>query len=784
MDVGELSASADTDLHWLLQARPRSDDLLISLYSQQPSERIFDALCAPSDRDFMLQTALEHPDWCAPFLKLGWYFYKHGSHRSTQYKSSMVYLLLAKRRMRTQPITLQVISSFDALLEKVATYTEWGLVCTEEEVSAFKDANIPSVFVKELLLAEPMSISLSEGYTPQLQLDSRARMVCPMNASDPQGKLSFTKLPRFFQWVLPFRLAVMSTPRNAQDIKTLASAPLSFGRVVTLTEEEPLPSEWFEGLPIENIFLPVPNYKAPMKDQVDQFIDIVSAGHRTLVHCGGGKGRAGTFIACYLAACGFTQARQEFPVYNASEVISIIRHFRPRSIETEEQEHFTEAYIGSLWKRKARQELHSSIEEPNLGLTISGKLDKSVRLVILCGLQGSGKSSFSRHMKDALGFTIISQDDMGTKSACEAGLAFAMRKNERVTVDKCNPSVDSRKQLLEIAFRPKNALCVFFDYSVDLCIQQADARVDHPTIPKGRASIPVRSTAKSLVLPTLEEGFTCIATVRSIRAARDLLSRLRKYSEPMKCDDPPDKSVEQVFVKFPRTWHLFNLGSATRDDLIMNETELCGFLSMKDPNIHIVLQEKIDGANLGITLDAQTRAFLVQNRSHYANSKSHTQFKKLDLWLQNHQTDLWNVLTCNNMLPPGQLVLFGEWVFAKHSIHYTKLPDFFVAFDVYDTVQEQFYSSSRLRNLLETTSLFMIQEFQVDCPLSKEAFERLVCTHSAYYDGMVEGVYVRRETDMWTVDRAKVVRPNFLCGNEHWSRGQITMNQLGRNQVE
>ncbi|KAI5058984.1 hypothetical protein GOP47_0025303 [Adiantum capillus-veneris] len=32
----------------------------------------------------------------------------------------------------------------------------------------------------------------------------------------------------------------MSTPRNSQDIKTLASAPLSFGRVVTLIEEEPL----------------------------------------------------------------------------------------------------------------------------------------------------------------------------------------------------------------------------------------------------------------------------------------------------------------------------------------------------------------------------------------------------------------------------------------------------------------------------------------------------------------------------------------------------------------
>ncbi|MCO5608994.1 hypothetical protein L7F22_063214 [Adiantum nelumboides] len=500
MAMAEVGASAQSrDL--LLHSRTRSDDVLISLYSEQPSERIFDALCSPSDRNLMLQTALEHSDWCAPFLKLGWYYYKHGSHRSTHYKSSMVYLLLAQRRMQTRALSSKVISSFHALLEKVSAHTEWGLVCTEEEVNAFMDANIPAVFVKELLQAEPMSIVLSESYTPQLQLDSRVRMVSPIAVSDPEGKILFTKLPRFFRWVLPFRLAVMSTPRDAQDIKTLASAPFSCSRIVTLTEEEPLPSEWFKGLPVENIFLLVPNYKAPLKDQVDQFIDIVTEGHVTLLHCGGGKGRAGTFIACYLVTCGFTQLRHQIPVYSASEVITTVRHFRPGSIETQEQERFIEAYIGSLWKQKTFQEPHSLIEEPDTSLVINGKLDKSVRLIILCGLQGSGKSSFSRFMKDELGFTIISQDDMGTKSSCEAALAFAMRKDERVVVDKCNSTVESRKLLLEIAFRPKNALCIHFDYPVDLCIQRADVRVDHPTIPKGRASIPIRSMAKSLVVP-------------------------------------------------------------------------------------------------------------------------------------------------------------------------------------------------------------------------------------------------------------------------------------------
>ncbi|KAI5064333.1 hypothetical protein GOP47_0021003 [Adiantum capillus-veneris] len=182
-------------------------------------------------------------------------------------------------------------------------------------------------------------------------------------------------------------------------------------------------------------------------------------------------------------------------------------------------------------------------------------------------------------------------------------------------------------------------------------------------------------------------------------------------SRPVHSLSEPDKFTKEGFVKFPRTGHLYDLGRATRDDLIMNKAELCTFLDTEDRNISIVVQEKIDGANMGITVD-ETLAFRVQNRSHYVNSRSHAQFKELDLWLQTHEADLWGVLTCNDTLQPGELVLFGEWVFAKHSIHYTKLPDFFLAFDLYDTRQDKFYSSSRLRDILKTTSLHVIHEIQ------------------------------------------------------------------------
>jgi hypothetical protein len=53
-----------------------------------------------------------------------------------------------------------------------------------------------------------------------------------------------------------------------------------------------------------------------------------------------------------------------------------------------------------------------------------------------------------------------------------------------------------------------------------------------------------------------------------------------------------------------------------------------------------------------------------------------SQWKTLDLWKQQHQAALYSFLTPN-------LILFGEWCYSKHSIHYTKLPDYFLAFDMY-----------------------------------------------------------------------------------------------------
>ena len=55
------------------------------------------------------------------------------------------------------------------------------------------------------------------------------------------------------------------------------------------------------------------------------------------------------------------------------------------------------------------------------------------------------------------------------------------------------------------------------------------------------------------------------------------------------------------FHKFPRTPHIYNLGSATRADLLLDKTDADIFLTNE-----ITIEEKIDGANLGLRMTAKS----------------------------------------------------------------------------------------------------------------------------------------------------------------------------------
>ncbi len=103
-------------------------------------------------------------------------------------------------------------------------------------------------------------------------------------------------------------------------------------RVLVSVTEGPLPPERVAAFGITPLHIPVVDRTAPTQGQLEDFIARASAaianGEAVGVHCLGGKGRTGTFLAAYEVHQGA----------NLTDAIARIRKLRPDSIETAEQE--------------------------------------------------------------------------------------------------------------------------------------------------------------------------------------------------------------------------------------------------------------------------------------------------------------------------------------------------------------------------------------------------------------------------------------------------------------
>jgi atypical dual specificity phosphatase len=255
----------------------------------------------------------------------------------------------------------------------------------------------------------------------------------------------------------------------------------------------------------------------------------------------------------------------------------------------------------------------------------------------------------------------------------------------------------------------------------------------------------------------LKDGFKTIVVIRSFEAAQALVASL----------SPPIG-----IFKFPRTPHLLDLGAATDDDVRVDLGSLNAFQG------HVVITEKIDGANMGLSLSNDRTQIVIQNRSHYVNSASHEQFKKLGLWIERHKEELIKLLDKDPYFPE-RYTLFGEWMYATHSIPYTELPDYFIAYDFYDRSTKRWMDTKTLKRMLEPTSIHSVPVVaERDHIPSDVELREMVQKPSAFYDGRIEGVYVKIERDSSVVYRAKVVRSDFIAGNEHWTRGGVRANGI------
>lgn len=233
---------------------------------------------------------------------------------------------------------------------------------------------------------------------------------------------------------------------------------------------------------------------------------------------------------------------------------------------------------------------------------------------------------------------------------------------------------------------------------------------------------------------------------------------------------------EDVIIKYPRTPHLrgSRLQSGDEDLSQRPYSELAGR--------YVVLEEKIDGANSAISFseDGELR---LQSRGHFlTGGYRERHYDLLKQWAAVQQNRLYKVLGC-------RYIMYGEWMYAKHSIYYDMLPHYFMEFDVLDRETGKFLDTPSRHKLLESLPVFHVPVLASGIFKSMDEILKYLGDSLYISDNHInhlredavrlgldadqicretdaartmEGIYVKVEENGEVVDRMKYVRASFL----------------------
>jgi atypical dual specificity phosphatase len=232
--------------------------------------------------------------------------------------------------------------------------------------------------------------------------------------------------------------------------------------------------------------------------------------------------------------------------------------------------------------------------------------------------------------------------------------------------------------------------------------------------------------------------------------------------------------IAERFPAFPRTAHLPFCPQAQRDDLIAKEAEAQVIFAQP-----VCVEEKLDGANAGIVFLGDE--LFIRNRDHIlrkgfdAKTPAKKQFAALWTWAYDH-ADHFEQLAVRS---GRTLSVYGEWLYAKHTIHYDRLSALFIPFDLYDPDTRSFLDPRISRQLLADSG-FEIPPLLHEGPVpSYEFLAEYLQRASAFADTLREGVYLKVGDGSQVTHRFKMVRTGFGQPPD-WNRQKLIRNQRGR----
>jgi len=207
--------------------------------------------------------------------------------------------------------------------------------------------------------------------------------------------------------------------------------------------------------------------------------------------------------------------------------------------------------------------------------------------------------------------------------------------------------------------------------------------------------------------------------------------------------------------------------------IVVPEIDVRGkfFLSNKEVQLllagDVIVEEKMDGANTGII--RHKRGFHLQKRGSLMEQGEHEQFGFFYNWAYRQNYELVMSIPMNH-------IVYGELLYATHTLYYDKLPNYFLVFDVWTGQKWMDYDQ---RNEFCTKFGFHQVPFITKGSFGVSDLFSLISDKSAYGEKS-EGIVIKRYRKNEYL-RGKIVKAEFikhLDENDHWMKYSVKRNKL------
>jgi hypothetical protein len=212
--------------------------------------------------------------------------------------------------------------------------------------------------------------------------------------------------------------------------------------------------------------------------------------------------------------------------------------------------------------------------------------------------------------------------------------------------------------------------------------------------------------------------------------------------------------------KYNRTPHFPWSKGCTNDDKIAED--ISSLISKR-----IVITEKMDGSNTSLEAEG---CFA---RTH-AGPPTHLSFDGLKALHANIKYKI-----------PSNIQLFGEWCYALHSIAYSKLPAYFLLFNVRNLETNTWSSWEEVElwaDEIGVPTVPLLFKGTCDSEVNLQKLTEKFMIEPSICGGLREGIVARVESefsdDLFSKSIAKNVRKNHVQTSEHWKDQEIIKNKL------